>query len=515
MARSGAVPGTLGGMADQLVLSWTVNVSGTTLGAAEAAAALGAIPLYDNGTTDPVLGQLFGLTVASDVSIVSGPSEATRTLTLNMNSENDPTAPPPFPCQPITATPPKLPYPLTRTKPLGGSFFVQTGLAVVPTTRDQTQTINPGDTIEFLAQGGVQYTILTVTEDEITLTALFTGKTANTGAFQRVPAPATRPAIFSTSDLDSAGVLETAPAIPPQVGGREVEIEYFDSTGAGPFDTDVALTGRRPVAIELEPGSIDIAVISAMNVEEPGAFENSVGQITLVDMAEGGVPELPFEPTPDEYRGRLTDEAQLAIDRHLVYLPPSYFALSQQQRSLVTLEGDFFVTTDSKRVKTSEDQSSVLAEGDVIQFASQRIDATPLETRHVFYVVEDVAENSITLATPYTGLDDTFTGQESLGVTSNMETKGQVGAKVFEKRTDAFFIQNAAEETQAEPPTDDELAVHMAEHKETFTAGPPEPPPLTPVTIPTPTYLSDIFTKTLQLALAGVPVTPEEIAFLP
>ena len=501
-------------MADQIVLSWTVDVSGTLLGPAEAATALGAVPLYDNDTTDPVLGQFFGLTVASDTSFVSGPSEATRVLKLNMNSANDPEAPPPFPCQPVTSTPPTLPYPLTRAKPLSGSFFVQTGVAVVATTRNQTQTLNPGDVIEFLSQQGVQYTILSLTEDEITLTAAFTGKTANTGAFQRVAAPATKPALFSTSDLDSMAIPETAPPIPDQPGAHEVDIQYLDSTGAGPFDAEVSLTGRRPVAVELEAGSVDIAVIIAMVIDDAGSFENSVGQITLVDMAED-IPELPFEPTPDEYRGRLTDEAQLLIDRHLVYVPPSYFAFSQQQRSLVKLEGDFFVTTGSKRVKTSEDQSAVLATGDVIQFASQRILASPLGTRQVFYVVEDVAEENITLSEPYTGVDDTFTGQKELGVTSNMETKGQVGAKVIEKRTDAFFIQNAAGDTQAEPPTDDELAVHMAEYKETFTAGPPEPPPLTPVTIPTPTFLSDIFTKTLQLALAGVPVVPQEITFIP
>jgi hypothetical protein len=189
--------------------------------------------------------------------------------------------------------------------------------------------------------------------------------------------------------------------------------------------------------------------------------------------------------------------------------------MSQQGRTLVKLEGDFFVTTGSTRVKTSEDQSGVLATGDVIQFASQRILASSLGTRLVFYVVKDVAEKSITLEEPYTGVDDTFTGQESLGVTSNMETKGQVGKEVLEKRTDAFFIQNAAGEIQAEPPTEDELAVHLSEHKETFTAAPPEPPPLVPVTIPTPTFLSDIFTQTLQLAIAGVPVVPQEITFIP
>lgn len=39
-------------MSDQIVLSWTVDVGGTTVGPAEAAAALGAVPLYVDPVTD-------------------------------------------------------------------------------------------------------------------------------------------------------------------------------------------------------------------------------------------------------------------------------------------------------------------------------------------------------------------------------------------------------------------------------------------------------------------------------
>jgi len=505
-------------MADQIVLRWTVNVSGTPLGPIEAAAALGAVPLYDNVRTDPVLGQLFGLTVDSDISIPTSPTEATRTLKLNMNSENTPEAPPPFPCQPVTSTPPELPYPLTTTKTLGGSFFVSNGLAVVPTTRNQTQTLSPTNVIEFLVQQGVQYTILTVTETEITLTTLFTGKTANTGAFQRVAAPATRPAIYSTSDLDSAGVTDTEPPIPPQAGGREVEIEYFDSTGAGPFDAEVELTGRRPVAVPLEAGSIDIAVITNMEAEDHGDFENTVGQITLVELSDD-LPGLPFEPTtPDDFKGQLTDEAQLLIERHLVYLPPSYFALAQQQASTPQLEGDFFVTTGSPRVKTSGEHD--LDPGDVIQFASQLTlpqapptvnavaEGEPWQNAAVFYVVEDVADKNITLTEPYTGLDENFTGSNN--VNSDAGTKGNIGAAVTEKRTAAFLIVPQS----ATAPTEDQLSQPLAQFVEPETAAPPLPPPLPPATIPTPTFLSDLFTQTLQLALAGVPIDPLEITFI-
>lgn len=507
-------------MADQIVLSWIVDVTGTTLGPAEAAAALGAVELYDNETTDPVLGQFFGVTVDSDISVVSGPSEATRTLKLNMNSENTPAAPPPFPCQPITSTPPELPYPLTRSEPLGGSFFVTNGLTVVPTTRNQTQTLATGSVIEFLSQQGVQYGIALVTETEITLSLPFTGRTGNTGAFRRVVAPATRPAIYSTSDLDSAGVPGTEPPIPPQAGAREVEIEYFDSTGAGPFDAEVELTGRRPVNVPLDAGSIDIAVITSMQVEDPGAFENSVGQITLVDLSDP-VPELPFEPTtPADFLGQLTDQAQLLIERHLVYLPPSYFALAQQQASTPQLEGDFFVTTNSTRVKTSVDQTGVLAPGHIIQFASQLTlpegsptvkavaEGEPWQNTAVFYVVEDVAEKNITLAEVYTGIDESFRGSNN--VNSDAGTKGTIGDAVTEKQTAAFLI----EPSPASEPTEDQLSQPLAQFVEPETAAPPLDPPLAPATIPTPTFLSDLFTQTLQLALAGVPIDPQEITFI-
>jgi hypothetical protein len=34
------------------------------------------------------------------------------------------------------------------------------------------------------------------------------------------------------------------------------------------------------------------------------------------------------------------------------------------------------------------------------------------------------------------------------------------------------------------------------------------------LSLPAPTFLSDLYTQTIQLALAGVPVTPEPIAFI-
>jgi hypothetical protein len=43
-------------MADQIVLAWTLDVAGSSIGPA-GAAALGAVPPYTDSTTDPVLDQ--------------------------------------------------------------------------------------------------------------------------------------------------------------------------------------------------------------------------------------------------------------------------------------------------------------------------------------------------------------------------------------------------------------------------------------------------------------------------
>ena len=118
-------------MADSIILAWTVDVANTPIGPVEAATKLAAVSLYAP-LPDPVLGQAFGLTVASD-STSSDATSATRTLTLNMTPPN---APPFFPCHPITSTPPNLadPYPLVERVTLPGSFFVQPGATSIPVT---------------------------------------------------------------------------------------------------------------------------------------------------------------------------------------------------------------------------------------------------------------------------------------------------------------------------------------------------------------------------------------------
>ena len=152
-------------MANQILLEWAVSVANSPEGPAQVAVDLAAVALYVNPDTDPVLGQLFGLTVASDATaaVVSLPAPfplgtpgATRRLTLNMR-------------QPAVPPPPLL---------LGGTFAVTTGSAMVPTTVDQTSVLSPGSFVQFAAQPTANYIVLAVTPTSLTLTTTYTGPTA-------------------------------------------------------------------------------------------------------------------------------------------------------------------------------------------------------------------------------------------------------------------------------------------------------------------------------------------------
>ena len=498
----------------QIVLAWTVDVANTTLGPAGAAAALAAVPLYVDPTTDPVLGQNFGLTVASDVSAAAGPTTATRTLTLNMDASHARTAPPPFPCRPRTSTPPVLPYPLRKTVTLPGSFFPSNGSTIVPTTMTQLPSLATGDSIQFLSQQGVFYAVAAgTTATQINLTAPYTGVTKNTGAFKEVSDPVSVAAIFSTSDLDTAGVA-TTPAIPAGPGARTVAITYTDSTGATGRAATATLTGRRPAAIAFTNGNGIIAAIENISVASSGAFGNSIGEITLVELSSA-LPALPTglpqgtgigaaettvgkvgAPVPRTFK-TMTDEAQLLISRSLAYLPPSYFALAQQMTSAPQLAGDFLVTTGSQDVPTTEDQTGALSVSDSIEFAAQP---------GTLYTVAAVTAKIVTLTTAYSGIDDNFTGTHN--VNSNIKTQGNLGTAVNKKAT------GARSPVTAGPPSNAQLAGPLGQFVALETAQPPLNPPLDPQTVPAPTVLSGLFTRTLQLALAGVPITSATITFV-
>lgn len=488
-------------MANQLVLSWEVDTTNSSFGGAQAATALGAVKLYDNPNTDPVLGQLFGLTVAADNSVALGPTTARRALTLNMGPPH--IAPPLFPCHPITSTPPTLPYPLHTTVELSGSFFVSNGSMSVATTRTQVPSLSVGDAIQFLEQQGVFYEVSSVSGTTVGITAPYTGTTSNSEALKEIAAPATLAAIYSTSPLDTAGVA-TVPAIQAGSGARTVILSYNDSTGAGPFTVTVSLTGKRPAAVALAGGSVDIAEIIDMVVATAGGFGNSVGQITLTELSSA-LPDIPANATPGTGIGAgqgdrtfyaLTDQAQMLIGRALAYMPPSYAALSQQGESAAQLDGDFIVTTGSKDVPTTADQTGSLSTGNILQFASQ------LGT---FYTVANVTNKIVTLDTPYSGIDDNGTGSNN--ASSNVGTKGNLGTSVIKKSTGAMSPVTVS------APTNNQLSTLLGQFVATETAQPPPKPPLSPSTVSVPTFLSGYFTRTLQLALA-VPVTPHAIAFI-
>jgi len=85
---------------DKIVLSYSATPTNVT--AAALSAAMAAVVLYTSPTADPVLGQLYGLTVNSDSMLIFG-GVVTRTIILNMSFQAGvPTAPPFFPIHPQT-----------------------------------------------------------------------------------------------------------------------------------------------------------------------------------------------------------------------------------------------------------------------------------------------------------------------------------------------------------------------------------------------------------------------------
>ena len=506
-------------MADQIVLAWTVDVTNTSFGPAQAAAALAAVPLYTDAVTDPVLGQNFGLTVASDATTTPSATTAKRTLTLNMTHNVSPTAPPPFPCHPRTTTPPTdpsvTPYPFRKAVTLPGSFFVALGATSIPTTMTQIPSIPAGTSIQFLSQVGVFYTATPASPTSITISPAYSGPPGNTGAFKEVAAPVAldRFAVYSSSDLDTDGVA-TVPPIPAGSGARILDVTYNDSTG-GQFTAEAHLTGRRPVGFTFnDPSSLDVAEIVSMSIVSSGPFSNSVGQITLVELSDA-LPTLRADTTPGTGVGAgqgdntflaFTDAAQLLIDRALVYMPPSYFAVAFQQLSAPQLEGDFLVTTGSKDVPTTVDQAtSVLnpSGGDTLRFASQM---------DKLYTTAAVTPKIVTLTEAYSGLDYCFTDPNEAGTNSNAGTRGNIGTKVINKMTAAMTP------ITADIPSNDQLAGPLAQFVNPGNAAPPpiphtvDPATMTPALVSA-DYLSGIFTRTLQLALAVVPITSSTITF--
>lgn len=465
-------------MPTKLTLAFTVKTAGSSYGPAKAAADLDktSIPLYDNPTNDPVLGQLFGLTVESDTTAtVSG--GATRTIVLDMTA---PTAPPPFPCNPITATPPVPPYPLVRFKPLPGTFLTTPGSATVLTSFSQVPSLGDGSVVQFLSQPGVFYEVAPsgVAPDSITLSSPYVGPFVEDGdAVKVIPNPAKKVALYSTSPLDSNGVPISTP-LPAGSGARSVQIQFFRTDGSGPFTSTVSLMGKFPVPV---PSFDDMSIIESMKLISTGAFGNSVGQITLCELSSDS-PAIPANATAEEFQA-LIDKTQSTIIRGLVYMPPSYFALAQQGASAPPLLGEFQLVRGGVSVATTVDQTSVLAAGNTIQFAAQMDVNTPFGAEPMIYTVEAVSPRLVKLTTPWRGLNDNPIASSATRVTPS----------------------------PAAEPTSDQLSGPVAEFVNPGTAVPPPNRPLAPQTMtPSPTFLSGMFARTLQLKLA-VPVVPTAI----
>jgi hypothetical protein len=217
-----------------------------------------------------------------------------------------------------------------------------------------------------------------------------------------------------------------------------------------------------------------------MEVSGTGAFGNSVGQITLCELSAAP----PAIQANSDFQ-TLTDQAQLLVKRGLAYLPPSFFALSQQGESQPVLAGEFILpgrmahapnVVGGISIATTVNQSigPALAAGNTIEFAAQP---------GVVYTILAVGAGNITLTTPWTGLNDNPIASSAMLITPS----------------------------PAAEPTNAELSTDLGEFVNPGTAVPPPSQPLAPQTMtPSPTFLSGMFGRTLQLALA-VPVVPSAI----
>ena len=244
---------------DKILLAYSATATNVT--PAALSAAMAAVVLYTSPSADPVLGQLFGLTVKSDTQSIFG-SVVTRTLTLNMSfAAGLPTAPPFFPIHPQTVD----------------------GQA-----------------------------------------AIFSSSVED--------APVVSTSVEASCDPDCADTTVTRPGI----GATTVSISYLDAEGhAG--TVSVTLNGRVPVIIPLAPGTLGVAVITAMSITSAGSLGNSMGQITVSVLLAPDDCEPPCPPAgPPAGPLSAQDELQLRLGLALAYMPNSYYAYAQQTAATET-----------------------------------------------------------------------------------------------------------------------------------------------------------------------------------
>lgn len=508
-------------MADQIVLAFTVSTEGTGYTPAQAAAKLAAVPLYANPQTDPVLGQLFSLTVASDATAVDGPG-ATRTLKLNMTAAaGAPFAPPPLPCRPVGPVPPAPPVPPTLdgelqdaapARPAPPNPPPQPPYALVDASTQQTialatgaaagayssaevvpaRQVVVGVAVDLASPGTAVYpagTTVVVGQPAPGAPSAFTPSpvdatvAALTRVFQATVPVAGKPVQATVSAPGGGGgsasvsaTVALAVPVPAGPGARAVSLSYLDSTGAGPFTVVTALTGKLPAPVALAGGSVDVAVVTDLHVASTGAFENSVGQVTLAELT---APTAVVHPNAG--LAEQQDAAQLLLGRALVYLPPSYFALTQQGAASPALAGDFLVSTGSPVVWARADQTGALAAGNTVVFAAQP---------GVPYTVQSVTPKIVTLTAPYTGLDASKVDANNSPRPTNQT------ANADKQPTGAVRVSPSP----AAPPSDAALATPLGEFRGTVGQ------------LPVPVTVSGMFARTLSLALSA-PVRAAPVAF--
>jgi len=151
-------------------------------------------------------------------------------------------------------------------------------------------------------------------------------------------------ALYSTSAEDSA----------TGIGARTVNVTYSDAEGNSATVT-VALNGKTPVKIALDPSTKGVAHVTEMVIASTGSLGSSVGQITAAVFTQPTVEPSQSEPTPLDTQ----DAYQNALGDKLGYLPNSFLSYAiatpgggVNYTNLVSMVTDLFTHTLSKALST-------------------------------------------------------------------------------------------------------------------------------------------------------------------
>jgi hypothetical protein len=151
--------------------------------------------------------------------------------------------------------------PTTAVAPLAGTFAATNGSAVVPTTASQVGAVAAGDSVEFVSQLGVYYTVLSLTASALTLTNPYSGVTAGTTNAVDIAQVSTAAAAIATQ-LEALSLIGTV-----GVTGAVITIQRTD--GGLTDIQDWASNGFASIQLQdltADPGiATDLAAIQAAN----------------------------------------------------------------------------------------------------------------------------------------------------------------------------------------------------------------------------------------------------------